>query len=144
MKLGDVVESAIWATGEESPDMRARYELDVRSAIGYLCYSKGFVPGPVTFVEKRPEEDKVPDVPEHVSGQRVRLLVGEAIVVEKRVVSPSGSFVANLEYQDLVRLRTIIRREALVNGLAMSDSECDSIIEQIGPEAAVETLRQLH
>lgn len=149
MRIGDVIESAIWITGEESAEMRARYELDVRNAIGYLCHEHGFVHGPVIFIEKRPEEDKVPAVPDHVQGQRVRLLVGESTVIKEMVASPKGSFVANLEHKDLMRLRAIIRRErnkslGAMNGTVMADEECDNIIEQIGPEAAVDTLRQLH
>jgi len=145
MQTGDVIESAIWLTGEESAEMRARYEDDVRGAIDYLCHEKGFIHGPVTFIEKRPEEDHVPEVPDHIQGQRVRLLVAEATVVAK--ATGKGSFVANLEAKDLARLRDIIRRswsKHVNDGGLINDAECDRIIETLGPEAALDTLRSMH
>ena len=144
MKVGDYIESAIWVTGDESPSTRTRYEQDVRQAVSDLCSEEGFEYGPITFTEKRPGDDRVPPVPDHVQGSRVRLLVGEALILCKSVTTSEGSFVANLDKKDLIRLRAITR-----NGLAkqrpdyvMSDSECDQYIEQYGPEAAVETLRK--
>lgn len=138
MNIGDLIESAIWVTGDEPPELRARYEQDVREAISYLCFEHGFVSGEVTFIEKHPMDDVI-EVPDHVFGQRVRLLVGEATVVEKLIESSKGSFVANLDIKDLQRLRGIIRTHR-----QLSDLDCDEIIEQIGPEAAVDTLRSIH
>ena len=144
MKVGDYIESAIWVTGDESPSTRTRYEQDVRQAVADLCSEEGFEYGPITFTEKRPGGDRVPPVPDHVQGSRVRLLVGEALILGSCVVTSEGSFIANLDKKDLMRLRAITR-----NGLAkhrpdyvMTDSECDQYIEQYGPEAAVETLRK--
>jgi len=138
MRIGDLIESGIWVTGDEPPGMRAQYEQDVRDAISYLCYEHGFVSGPVMFTEKHPESDVI-EVPDHIHGSRVRLLVGEAAVVEKRVETSIGSFVANLELSDLKKLREIIRRYR-----PMNDAECDELIEQIGPDAALDTLRKIH
>ena len=144
MKLGDCIESAIWITGDESQSTRARYEQDVRQAVADLCEEEGFENGPVTFTEKRPGDERVPPVPDHVQGSRVRLLVGEAQILGKCVATSEGSFVANLEKKDLVRLRAITRNEYLKRhpDYVMTDSECDQCIEQYGPEAAVETLRK--
>ena len=144
MKIGDVIESAIWITGDESPSTRTRYEQDVRQAIADLCAEEGFEHGPVTFIEKRPGDDRVPPVPDHVQGSRVRLLVCEAQILCKRVATSEGSFVANLDKKDLLRLRSITRKECLKQhpGHAMTDSDCDQYIERFGPEAAIETLRK--
>ena len=139
MKIGDVIESAIWITGEEPTTLRARYEQDVCNAIDYLCHEYHFIHGPITFIEKLPGTDRAPSVPDHIHGQRVRLLVAEATVTDKVIETSEGSFVANLNHKDLQRLRTIIRRHRM-----LTDEQCDEIIEQIGPEAALDTLKTLH
>ncbi len=146
MKIGDMVESAIWLTGEESQEMRTRYEIDVSRSIDILCDEKGFSHGPVMFIEKRPEEDRVPEVPDHISGQRVRLLVAEAVLTEKSLAQVSGSFIYNLDRIDLQRLREITRRVHLQYNpdQRLNDMECDKIIEEIGPDAAIDTLRKMH
>ena len=142
-KTGDFIESAIWITGDESPAIRARYEYDVIQAVADMCSDQGFEYGPVIFTEKRPGEDRVPPVPDHVQGSRVRLLVGEAQILGKYVDTSEGSFVANLDKKDLIRLRAITRNRCLKqHGQTMTDGECDEYIEQYGPEAAVETLRK--
>lgn len=147
MKLDDVIESAIWITGDESPETRKRYENDVLDAIHQTCFEEGFDHGPVVFIEKRPNQDRVPEVPDHVQGSRVRLLVAEASIIGERFASSEGSFIANLDKKDLLRLRQITRTQFMKHRrLPMSDVECDSYIEHFGPEAAIETLRnqQLH
>ena len=144
MKTGDLIESAIWITGDESQSIRTRYEQDVRQAMADFCAEEGLEYGPVTFIEKRPGDDRVPPVPDHVQGSRVRLLVGEAQIIDNRVATSEGSFIANLEKKDLVRLRAITRNGYMKQhpGHNMTDSECDQYIEQYGPEAAIETLRK--
>ncbi|MDO8683699.1 MAG: hypothetical protein Q7N50_09490 [Armatimonadota bacterium] len=143
MKVGDLIESAIWITGDENPEIRKRYENDVCDAIHQTCFDDGFDHGPVVFTEKRPEQDRVPEVPDHVQGSRVRLLVAEAQIIGARVINSEGSFIANLDKKDLVRLRIITRTAWLKYhpNHVLNDGECDKYIELIGPEAAVETLR---
>lgn len=144
MKIGDLIESAIWLTGDESQEIRHQYEADVRYAISALCEDQGYEHGPVTFREKHPGTDGIPPVPDHIQGSRVRLLVAEAEVVGIRVLSSKGSFVANLEKKDLQRLRTITRRTWAKNNpndLLLSNKQCDDYIEQLGPETAVELIR---
>ena len=138
MKVDDFIESAIWITGDESPLTRKRYEQDVNQAISDMCAEQGFEHGAVTFIEKRPGDDRVPSVPDHVQGSRVRLLVAEAKIIGRRVFT-KGSFVSNLDKKDLERLRTITRREAKK---VLTDEECDRFIEEYGPSAAVDTLRK--
>ena len=70
MKIGDVIESGIWLTGDESQELRKRYEADVTKAIQDLCIENGAIPGPIKFLELRPEEGRVPEVPEHISGHQ--------------------------------------------------------------------------
>ena len=145
MKIGDEVENAIWLTGDEPEGMRKRYERDVIESIDFLCEDKGFYHGPVIFSEKRPGEDKVPPVPDHIQGQRVRLLIAEATITEKRPETSKGSFVANLDKKDLDKIRKMTREAyAKSYGTLIGNTKCDEIIEELGPESAVETLRTLH
>ena len=144
MRIGDVIESAIWINGEESQEQRQQYEADVRHAIDELCDSLGFYHGPVAFVEKRPEEDRVPDVPDHIHGIHVRLLVAEAEVTGKKPETPRGSFIANLDHNDLMRLRQITQAAYMrqFSGRVLSVEETDAVIEAIGPESALDALRR--
>lgn len=144
MKVDDLIESAVWITGDESPATRERYEQDVRDAVGQLCSEEGLEHGTVVFLEKRPGDDRVPQVPDHILGSRVRLLVGEAQILGHRVIDSNGSFIANLDKKDLNRLRQITRNQYIKKNLChhLSDSDCDKYIELYGPEAAIETLRK--
>ena len=142
MKLGDVIESAIWLNGDETKLQRMHYECDVREAIASLCCDEGWLHGPVTFTEKRPGEDLVPEVPDHIQGQCVRLLVAEAEIVGRKPESKPDSFVANLDRKDRARLRKLTRKaHAKVWGGRLNDRECDEIIEGCGPEAVLTVLR---
>lgn len=142
MKVGDMIESAIWTTGEESDQIKEQHRQYVNIAIDRLCDEKGFLHGPVMLVEKRPEEDRVPPVPDSISGPKVRLLVAEAAIVGMAPQTSEGSFIGNLEKKDLERLRMIVRQARIKHGQILSDAECDSVIEEIGPEAALDTLRR--
>ena len=138
MKVGDVIETAIWLSGDESEEMRQRYINDVCAAIEEQCHTEHVLHGPITFTEKRPGEHRVPPVPDHIQGQRVRLFVAETTVMSV-IETKEGSFVANLDHVDLIRLRRFTRRQARK---VMTDQECDQIIEQYGPEAAIDSLKQ--
>lgn len=142
MKIGDMIESAIWMTGKESDELKEHHRQQVMIAIERLCDEKGLLRGPVMLIEKRPEEDRVPSVPDSISGPRVRLLVAEAAIVGMAPQTSKGSFIANLEKRDLERLRMITREARAKHGQILTDAECDSVIEEIGPEAALDTLRR--
>ena len=107
MRIGDTVESGIWVTGEEPPELRRRYEEDVTEAISYLCEEEGFLNGRVTFSLKHPMDADVPEVPDHIQGDKVRLLVGESEILS---IIERGSFVNTLEPEDLSMLRSILRK----------------------------------
>ncbi len=142
MKTGDTLESAVWLTGAEPPEMRAQYESDTVEAIDYFCRQNGFAHGPVEFTEHLPG-GVIPPVPDHISGPRVRLLKAEAMVTDTVPATSQGSFTAQLEKSDLRRLRIITRQARLKHsGEYLSNRECDEVIEEIGPEAALATLRR--
>lgn len=143
MKIGDVIESAIWITGDESELMRLRYEGDVVKSLTHYSLEEGFEHGPVTFTEKLPGTDRVPPVPHHIQGSRVRLLVAEAKITGICVQTSRGSFVANLEKKDLERLRKITRREWAKQhpNDVLTDKQCDDYIEELGPLTAIDLIR---
>jgi|TARA_R110000796_G_scaffold121366_3_gene235514 hypothetical protein len=144
-EVGDIVHNAMWITGDEPLGMKAKYQRDVEETIDDLCEKNGFKHGPITAIEKRPGEYKVPPVPDHIQGSRVRLLVLEATVVDKLVIGNKPSFVNNLERKDLMQLRWITRQAALKNhNQHIGNRECDEIIEILGPDAALSTLKAAH
>ena len=146
MRVGDTVHNAIWLTGEEKPGMREAYEAQVKESIAALCDEKGFLHGPLRWAELKPGEDeRVPEVPDHVQGVNVRLLVGEADVLCRKPQVNTRSFVGDLDQKDLLRLRQITRRaHARYNPgkPALTDAECDDWIERLGPDVALDGLRR--
>ncbi len=145
MKIGDVVNNAIWLTGEETEGLRMRYMYDVSDTIDELCQTEGFIHGEVVFIEKCPGDERVPKVPDHIQGPKVRLLIAEATVLKEIPKSNEGSFVDNLDRKDLIKLRKLTKQSAFkfYNRL-ISNEECDEIIEALGPDSAVETMRTIH
>ncbi len=140
MKPGDVLETAIWLDGTETPELRARYESDLRVCLASLGSEAGMVFKPVIFTEKPPGADRVPAVPDQVQGPDVRLLVAETeVLCRAPYVTLPGSFVDDLDPLDLTRLREITRKFC---SHPLTDAECDEIIDDIGPETAVRTLRE--
>lgn len=147
MKPGDLAEVAIWMTGAE-PDFQVQHWKTVVCASIALQAeeSDGVKFGPWKFVEKRPGEDRVPKVPGHISGPDVRLLVATAEVGpgKPKVMAGTG-FVEDLTKEDRDRLRKITRRVHAKShkGMpALTDAQCDTVIERLGPEAVVATLRK--
>lgn len=133
MILGDLAECAIWITGEESEAMLRQWRADV----GYLI-SNGHEPalklGPLSFEIKQPGQDRVPQVPDHISGPDVRLLIATAEVLGFEDVH-KASFVGDLSEADLRKLRGITRRKLGHKG-PMTDAQCDQVIDRLGPVAA--------
>lgn len=142
MKIGDTIESAAWLTGEETHEQEVSYKDRVREAMGELCKNKGYRHGEVMFLKLRPGDERVPEVPDHIQGQDVQLLVGEAEVIGKRI--ERRPFLGELDRKDLERLRRITRAAHHTHrpGERLSDAEVDDIIETLGPEAALDTLRR--
>jgi hypothetical protein len=144
INIGDVMECAIWLTGTETDGHLTRWkEIDCPNSLRKEANGREVLVGPITFTEKRPGEERVPQVPGHISGPDVRLLVAEAVVVGFRSIGGGSSFLLDLEPRDLEKLRTITRRahRKANPGEELSDAGCDYIINQIGPEAAMKAVR---
>lgn len=144
-KPGDIAEVAVWLTGEETDAQLFHWKTVICEQVRRDTEEQDNVTlGPWTFTEKRPEEDRVPPVPDHIHGADVRMLVAEAKVGPGRpkILKESG-FVNDLTKDDLQKLRAITRRahKKLHPGDRLSDRHCDQVIEALGPEAALKTLR---
>lgn len=145
MRIGDTIEAAVWLTGAETDAMKALYISEVTEAITELCDHEGYLHGPVRSVEKHPLDDRVPAVPENIQGPDVRLFVVEADVIAPKPETKKRAFVGDLEAKDLERLRTITADAYMTAyGYRPSTPELDDIIEDLGPESAVKTLRQIN
>jgi hypothetical protein len=147
MKPGDTVECAIWMDGRETPEQRQQFEKDVQIAMVEGQAQHGAILGPVIWAEKQPGDDRVPPVPEHIAGPNVRLLVAEARVIGlvANINNPVG-FVHDLEPDDHALLRRITRRQYEVQypgQLRLTDRQCDTLINDLGPDAALATLQSL-
>ena len=145
LRPGDVLETAVWVTGEEPPEMKDRFEKDLRVSLAHAAEVECVIIGPLIVTEKRPGEDRVPQVPDYVQGQDVRLLVGEAKVIGRPFSNDDSAFVADLDVRDLARLRAILRRvhRAYNPGKPeLTTEKCDEYINQNGPQAALAALRE--
>ncbi len=143
MEIGDVITpQAMWLDGTETKALRAHHEAIVLEAIDDLCREHGVTHSPIEWSEIGPEQ--VEEVPDHIQGPNVRLLIAEATVTGF-VPAPRG-FIGELDRNDLALLRAATRRRyALANNNAyLNDVECDDIIEGVGPEVALDSLRRMN
>lgn len=146
MKDGETYEICIWLTGRETDALLAQWKVDCQAILADKAAEMGFIIGLMRFTEKPPGAERMPQVPDHISGPNVRLLIGEAEVrpnPRPEIIKSSG-FVADLDAKDLHRLRTLTREARAKQApyaAILTDAQCDDIIEQIGPETALKTLR---
>lgn len=143
-KIGMPIEVAIWLTGRETPNQIEAFKKDCTEEVGAFGVMNGVVMGAPVFTEKRPGGDRVPQVPDHISGPDVRMLVCEAVVVaERSLIVKSSGFVQDLDAVDLARLREVTRRahqRAKPLEMPLTDAQCDAVIEELGPTTALKTL----
>lgn len=146
LRPGEILETAMWADGRETPEQMARFESDLKEQLAYFADQEGVIIGPLTVLEKRPGGERVPPVPDDISGPNVRLVVGTAKVLcsVPQFTIQSSRFVDDLDAIDLARLRQTTRASYarhFPKRPSLSELQCDQIIDEIGPEAALETLR---
>ena len=136
----------MWLTGRETAAQIQQFKRDCMDELANFGAANRCLMGAPTYSEKLPGEDRVPPVPDGLTGPAVRLLICESRVVEAlapQVVRSSG-FVHDLDRRDLERLRRITRRaysRTHPGQARLTDAECDAIIEEIGPDSAIKTLR---
>jgi len=140
LKIGDTLESAIWLSGKETAEMLAHCTYEVKEQLETRAEADGIILGPCTAVIKQPGDDRVPVVPDGVSGPDVRLLVYEADVIGIKPVLKVNSFLNDLDAVDLMRLRAITykaHRLKCPHEPPLTQIECDDIIEERGLVVAV-------
>ena len=149
MKPGETLEAAIWVDGRETEGQLAQHKANVLEIMSAEVQAAGYALSPLRWLVKRPGEHRVPDVPEGLEGPDIHLLVAEADVM----TMAANNFLADLEPRDLQRLRYLTRHayqrtwqqwvaEGLAKGPApiLTDRQCDTIISDHGPDAAVAAL----
>lgn len=143
MKPGQTVETAMWLDGNETPAQAAQFRQDVLTAMLEVARQQGMALSPLRWTEKHPGDDKVPEVPDHIQGPDVRLLVAEADVMACLEKVGVGNFLAELEPRDLMRLRRVTRK-AYAKQFPMyhplTDRQADTLINDLGPDAALASL----
>ena len=150
IKAGDVLEAAIWLDGQEKPEHLSRFKAEVIQTVMEENAEQGLVTGPWRWETKLPGDERVPEVPDHIQGLGVCLLVGEADVLAVRSQEESR-FLAELEPSDLRKLRKITRKAHFewwrenFSGHEWprpTDRQCDTLINDLGPIAGEEALRK--
>lgn len=148
IKLGDTLMVAMWMDGRETKEDLIRFKSDAGVYFENLAADGGLVISLPTYAEKKPNDERVPPVPGNISGPNVRLFVVEVDVVGKVKVLSPRSFLADLDHKDLEVLREATRavhriydRTATGQMRTLTDRECDEIIEEVGPQSALNTLR---
>ncbi len=140
-KIGDTLELALWYNSEKETE-RPTAERGLRTGLEVLEANYGFAVGEIEIEELSPGDHRVPEPPLGFAG-KPRLLVATADIVEitDRQVS---MFCNDLERHDLDRLRGITQTAYARSNpgkppLGLDD--IDRIINELGPEAAVKSLR---
>ena len=143
MSVGEVRQFAWWLSGHETTDDLAAFAVGAREAMDAMSEAEGITFGPTTTVTLHPGDDHVPEVPDHIQGPDVRLLVVEAPVVGHVPGVKPSRFTDDLGPDDLGRLRRITRdayaRRFPVRAL-LTDRQCETIINDLGPEAAADAM----
>ncbi len=142
MNIGDRLETSIWIDGTETPAQRKQFQNDVSDTIAANQDFHRVIVGPVMWEEKHPGDEQVPSVPAHISGPDVRLLIGRAYVLDHMPVE--SLFLSELEPSDLNRLRRLTRKahaRMYPHYGRLTDRQCDTLVNDLGPEAALDALR---
>lgn len=147
MRIGDEYETGVWYDANEWINPIAQCGKDLEDAIRHLCSNYRVRCGDIEFEVMKPGDSRVPEVPrwlESKTGVVPRLLVARTTIVGS-VVNYSTGILADLDKKDLIKLRAITKRAHKVHfpkTPELSDEECDSIIDQLGMEVALESLRK--
>jgi hypothetical protein len=138
MNIGDAVGNAIWLTGTETRELINQYKKTVQVSIDEAAATQRAVLSPVIWLEKRPGEERVPPVPDHIVGPDVRLLVGEAYIVGRLKPLPEpGQLTDDLDSKSLATLRRVTRvayAKSNPGQRPLSIDLCDKTINQYGIE----------
>lgn len=148
IKVGDTLEIAWWLDGRETThQINQMKDVDFPAEIKNIENEYGILFAPPNYTIKLPGEDRVPQVPNHIHGPDVRMLVCESMAIANKPKKLTQSseltgFTLDLPKDQLQRLRVITRRAYFrFHGVHISNKNCDQIIEALGPDVAMRTLR---
>lgn len=139
MTPGDFLSTEVWLTGLEKPGDITAWKRSAEDDFYAAGRSAKMDIGQVVWQELQPDDEACPPVPrgKKYEGPNQRLLLGAAQVLRR--TRPASWFTLDLEPDDLRRLRDITRKayqKALPLYPTLTDSQCDTIINDLGPEAA--------
>lgn len=144
-RLGQTIETSIWLNGQETVGELIKWKTkDLPDLMHIYEYENGVILGEIEFEELLPIDDRVPEVPDHIRGIDVRLLVATARV--DRYAAPKimpKPFLEELSFEDRDKLRKATRRAHQANAPempALSNERCDEVIEALGQETAERVL----
>lgn len=144
MKTGDIIEFAVWLTGQETMEDLISISEDMKQVRESWAKKHNLIFDSGTAVTRYPGDDRVPAVPSHISGPAVRLLIVEARILMFNPDRSVSRFVDDLEPDDLNRLRKI-SRDAYAKLYSkrpfLTDAQCNTVINDLGPDAAADALR---
>jgi hypothetical protein len=147
IRVGTVLETAIWYDANETPDPVAVSGSQIADAFKYRCKVNRIKVSDVKFTILLPGNPRVPEVPrwlEKIPGAIPRLLLAEVIVLGSLEEDEPPGLVSDLDKKDLQRLRAATRRahrKARPHETTLSDHECDKIINAAGIETVMQELR---
>lgn len=135
--LGTPMECGLWYNADK-PTERANAKKGVETAFFNtgMAYNVNF--GPISYEDVDPLSPRVCAPPDHFQGT-VRCLIGTARVVS--YYTPQCSrFTDDLRPHELAEFRRATRDAFMrAGGFKLSDEECDDWINEVGPDAAVDT-----
>ncbi len=148
IRLGQRLEYSLWYNAAKCLDGISEFGDQCVEPMINQCASYGFKCGEPTFSVLKPGDPRVPEVPFWLrmeSGALPRLLVAEATVEVLPSSERAGGLVYDLDRKDLERLRAITRRvhkKYYPHSPVFTDEECDTMINSMGEEVVLDTLRQ--
>ena len=143
MKPGETLERAMWMDGTETVRQIALHKTVMLESMLQQAQSEGLALTPLRWVTKPVGDGRVPEVPDHIQGPDVCMLVGEADLLMGTALV-ANNFLAELDPSDLARIR-VITRDAYATRYPrrqlLTNPQCDTLINDIGPVAALATLK---
>lgn len=135
--MGDAHEAALWFNADK-PTEYSDAKKGIEIAFVDTALALGVMFGPISFEIVDPLSPRVPPPPANFRGA-IRCLIGTATVVS--LWTPRESrFTDDLKPSDLADLRRATRQAFMqAGGFTMTDEECDDWINEVGPDAAVDT-----
>ena len=130
MHIGETVENSWWLTGYETREQVEAIAIALKHSLTEETLKSGLYHGPVHGYNLEPGDPRTPDVPEHIMGPCVILLVAEAEVIG--AIPPGMS--SDLDMPSLEAMRDVTRKAYAERnpGALLTDMECDDVIDRIG------------